>query len=506
MIEYTKRTIRIFLVAIVLSAFVPVCIMAADASLQESLNTDAGSEYAQQAVLDVLDLKQIEVLDVLKLISQKSGLNIIASNNVSGRITVYLKDMSVLEVLSVIVDSNGWAYVRENNVIKVMTAKEYESKYGYKFGQEIQTRIVQLIYANTADLVAILNQVRSSSGKVIADEKTGTLILMDESVKLDEMEDIVKRVDVPVETKIFDLSYAKAEGISAKIAEVLSPSLGTMRFDKRSNTVIVSDSKSKIKEVTQIVEAFDKQNKEVLIEAKILQIVLSDEHKMGVDWEAIVSDFHGLSLNNDFDILGPSDKKGHLSIGTIANDDYTVLIEALDTVGVTDILSSPRITTINNEEAKILVGSTEPYVTSTTTTPSSGPTTTAESVNFIEVGVKLYVTPTIHNDGFITMKIKPEISSVTGEVTTSNNNTIPVVETSEAETNVMVKDGVTIVIGGLIKEEKIRTTKKVPLLGNIPFLGNAFKNESDKVSKTEIVLFLTPHIISGDVPAPELDI
>ena len=104
------------------------------------------------------------------------------------------------------------------------------------------------------------------------------------------------------------------------------------------------------------------------------------------------------------------------------------------------------------------------------------------------------------------MKIKPEISSVTGEVTTSNNNTIPVVETSEAETNVMVKDGVTIVIGGLIKEEKIRTTKKVPLLGNIPLLGKAFKNESDKVSKTEIVLFLTPHIISGDVPATELDI
>lgn len=462
-------------------------------------------ELAEESIIDVLDLEQIEVLDVLKLISQKSGLNIIASSNVNGRVTVYLKDMKVLEILRTIVDSYGWAYVKEKNVIKVMTAREYESKYGYKFGQEIETRIVQLMYADTTDLLTILNQVRSSSGKVIVDPKTRTLVLMDERPKLDEMEHIIKRLDVAVETRVFDLSYAKVESIAKKISEVLSPNLGIMKFDERSNMVIVSDSKAKITEIAQIVEVFDKQNEEVLIEAKILQIVLSDEHKMGVDWEAIVSDIHGLSLKSDFDILGASDKKGKISIGTIASDDYTMLIEALDTVGVTDILSSPRITTINNEEAKILVGSTEPYVTSTTTTPSSGPTTTAESVNFIEVGVKLYVTPTIHNDGFVTMKIKPEISSVTGEVATSNNNTIPVVETSEAETSVMVKDGVTIVIGGLIKEEKIKTTKKVPVLGDIPLLGNVFNNESSKVSKTEIVLFLTPHIITGDVAAPDLN-
>lgn len=476
-----------------------------EASEGSVLNNGSNLASADQVVLDILDLKQMDVLDVLKLISQKSGLNIVASNNVNGRVTVYLKDMKVLEVLRIIVDSYGWAYVVESNVIKIMTAKEYETKYGYNFGQKFETRIVQLVYANTADLLAILNQVKSSSGKVIVDEKTGTLILKDESPKLDEMEQIIKKVDVSVETKIFDLNYAKAEDISNKISEVLSPSLGTMKFDNRSNTVIVSDSISKIKEITQIVEAFDKKNEQVLIEAKILQIVLSDEHKMGIDWEAIVSGFHGLSLASDFDILGSSDKKGKLSIGTIASDDYTMLIEALDTVGVTNILSSPRITAVNNEEARILVGSTEPYVTSTTTTPSSGPTTTAESVNFIEVGVKLYVTPTIHKDGFVTMKIKPEISSVTGEVTTSNNNSIPVVETSEAETTVMVKDGVTIVIGGLIKDEKIKTTKKVPLLGDIPLLGHAFKNESDKVSKTEIVLFLTPHIIAGDVPAPEIN-
>ena len=173
-------------------------------------------------------------------------------------------------------------------------------------------------------------------------------------------------------------------------------------------------------------------------------------------------------------------------------------LEALETIGDTNTLSSPSIIAVNNQEAKILVGSTEPYVTTTTTTPASGPTTTAESVNFIDVGVKLYVTPTIHRDNFVTLNIKPEVSTVTSTITTSNNNTIPIVDTSEAETIVMVKSGVTIIIGGLIKEERIESINKVPLLGDVPLLGMAFRNDDLLVRKTETVIFLTPTIISGD--------
>ncbi|HNV24583.1 MAG TPA: type II and III secretion system protein, partial [Candidatus Omnitrophota bacterium] len=142
---------------------------------------------------------------------------------------------------------------------------------------------------------------------------------------------------------------------------------------------------------------------------------------------------------------------------------------------------------------------TEPYVTSTTTTPSSGPATTAESVHFIDVGVKLYVTPTIHHDDFITMKIRPEISSVVDNLTTGTNNIIPIVETSQAETQVMVKNGVTIVIGGLIKQEQIKTTRKIPFLGSVPLVGVAFRSTYQKEVKTEIVIFLTPKIMTGDI-------
>ena len=126
-----------------------------------------------------------------------------------------------------------------------------------------------------------------------------------------------------------------------------------------------------------------------------------------------------------------------------------------------------------------------------------------ESVNFIDVGVKLYVTPPIHDDDYITMKIKPEVSSVTRFVTTGNNNTIPVVETSQAETTVMVKNGVTIVIGGLIKDEKIDSVNKIPILGDLPILGAAFRNKNQLLRKTELVIFLTPQIISGDTRTEE---
>jgi TonB family protein len=157
--------------------------------------------------------------------------------------------------------------------------------------------------------------------------------------------------------------------------------------------------------------------------------------------------------------------------------------------------------TLNNQEARIMVGVKDAYITSTTSQGSSGQTVTSQSVNFVETGLKLNVTPTVSRDGFISMKIKPEISSATttdikseGQITQ-----IPIVTTSEAETTVMVKDGITIVIGGLKKDKRVKTVKKIPLFGDIPGLGFFFRSTSDEVTKTELVILLTPHIIGGDI-------
>ena len=454
----------------------------------------------KSSMIDSLELKNVDIIDVLKLIADKSGLDIVAGRDVVGKVSIYLKEVSVKDALRIILDSYNLAYAEDNGVIRIMTDKDFQLKYGYKFGERIETRILKLNYSDVSELGIVLNQMKTIVGRIIPEKTTNTLIIMDIPEKIDILENFVKQVDVPRKTKVFELNYATAEDVSKKITETLTKNIGKVEIDARSNKIIVTDIPVRMAQIENIIRAVDVKVKEVLIEARIVQIVLSDQYQMGVNWEAVVSNYHKLDLSNNFQILDSSSttRQGKLSIGTIADDDYTTLIQALQTVGTTNLLSSPRITVINNKEAKIIVGSTEPYTTSTTVTPASGPTTTSESVNFIEVGVKLYVTPTVHNDGYITMQIKPEVSSVTRTITTSNNNTIPVVETSQAETTVAVKDGVTIVIGGLMKDEKIKTVKRVPLLGSIPAIGAAFRSTDDSVKKTELVIFLTPRIITGD--------
>ncbi|MFC1704076.1 secretin N-terminal domain-containing protein [Candidatus Omnitrophota bacterium] len=467
------------------------------AELKES-QPEPDGENKKEIILDTLELSGMDILAVLKLISKKSGLNIVAGKNVAGKVTIYLKEVEVWDALNIILSANNLAYEEKEGIIQVMTDRDYELLYGKKFGDKSKAKVINLRYAGAADLLPILNQMKSIIGKVMADEQSNTIVMIDTPDNLIDMERFIERVDVPVITKVFDLNYTKAEELEKQVSELLTKNVGTIKIDVRTNKIIIKDTPEKMKEVETIIGAFDERHKEVLIEAKIVKVILSDQYKMGVDWEYIFSKYHDLSFAGNFDILSSSEKFGKVSIGTLETDDYTAFIEALNTIGETNTLSSPRITAINNEEAKILVGSTEPYVTSTTTTSASGPSTTAESVNFIEVGVKLYVTPTISKDNFITMKIKPEVSAVDRFLTTSNNNSIPIVETSEAETSVMVKDGATIVIGGLIKDELIKTVNKTPVLGDIPIVGHMFRSVDNLKRKTELVIFLTPHIITGE--------
>ncbi len=464
--------------------------VSAPGALSDELNT---------VKIDHLELKDMDIMDVLKLIAQKTGLNIIVGKGVQGKVTIYLNGVSATEALRIILDANGLAYKYDDGIVRVMTAQEYERRYGQVFGGKSQTKVYHLNYAKAEDLSPLIEHLKSSTGKIISDLKSNTIVVMDARENAEMIEALIREVDIPVEVEVFELNYAKVEDIVAKIEPLITQSVGSVRFDERSNKIIVTDKPSKMGVIARLIREFDVQDRQVLIEAKIVQIQLSDSYELGVDWKAVFPGMDDLTAQSDFDVISNSESnRGKLQIGTITTNNYTAMIEALQTIGKTNVLSSPSITVVNNQEAKILVGTTQPYVTTTTTTPASGPTTVSESVNFIEVGVKLYVVPTIHSDGFITMKIKPEVSTALTPITTGQNNEIPVVETSEAETIVRIKDGVTVVIGGLIKDEKRSTIKKVPLLGNVPLLGKFFRNTDDSVVKTEIAIFLTPRVMIGD--------
>jgi type II secretory pathway component GspD/PulD (secretin) len=177
---------------------------------------------------------------------------------------------------------------------------------------------------------------------------------------------------------------------------------------------------------------------------------------------------------------------------------YEVLFKFLQTIGEARVLSSPRITVTNNQEAKIHVGERQAYITSTTTTGSTGQNTVAESVTFVDVGIELSVTPTINDDGFITMKIKPSISSVKSTLVTASGNSIPIIDTSEAETTVMIKDKTSVVIAGLRKDEWTTADERVPYFSKVPVFGSLFKSSSKKKERTEVIVLLTPHITDGE--------
>ncbi len=532
-----------------------------DQNEEETLPPSESAEKLLSSRISSLELKDMDINDVLKLIASKTGLNIIAGRNISGRVSLFVQNIDVRDALTVILDANGLAYGESMGIVKIMTAAEYEQMYGRKFGQNIQSKIIPLKTMKAADAVTLLSQIKSPTGKIIADEGTNTLFLedvpsrltdmaaylektdvpvvsevfriehvsaeglqttiekmltpklgassfdafsnkifvKDTPAKLAEVKELIKQIDLPMTTELFDINYAKAEDVLKTVTNLLTKDIGRAQFDSRSNSLIVTDIPPRMEEIRKVIAGLDKYEKEVLIEARIVQIVLKDGSQMGVDWEGIVSKYQNLSFGNDYTLGDAVKPKSTVSIGTLSEDKYAIVLQAINTMGKSKTLSNPRIAVLNNQEAKILVGSSKAYVTSTTTTTSGAPSTTAESVNFIDLGVKLAVTPTIHEDGFITMKIKPEVSSATTDVVTSEGNKIPVKDTSELETVVRVKDGVTIIMGGLIKDEISNNQSKVPVLGDVPLLGKAFRNEDKSVEKTEIVIFLTPRIITGDV-------
>ncbi|MBN1384578.1 MAG: hypothetical protein JW983_06860 [Elusimicrobia bacterium] len=451
-----------------------------------------------------LDLRGMDILAVLKIISKKSGLNIVAGNNVRGDVTIYLNNVDVIDAFKIILEMNSLAYRMDGDIVQVITVQDYERIYGKKFYDKTIIEVVPLKYAKAQVIGKMIELFKSKVGQIIPDNGSNCLILIDtpDSIKL--LKKLISNFDVRMETKVFALNYAKIDDILPKLKNIASPELGEIQADKRTSQVIVTDFPEKMEEISKFIATVDKKHKEVLIEAKIVQILLGNEFKMGVNWEYVFKNINTKSISGKVEgnlTALPVGSSGiNLSVGTLEIDDFTVLLDFLQTIGKTNLLSSPRIAALEGEEAKILVGTKEAYVTTSVTTAGSGVSTTAESVTFVDVGVKLYVTPTIGDDGYVTMKIRPEVSSVDRTLTTAQGNTVPIVRTSETETTVMVKDGVTVVIGGLIEQRKEKRVSGIPLLVHIPILGLPFRRTTYENVKTELSVFLTPRIMTGDVP------
>ncbi len=287
-------------------------------------------------------------------------------------------------------------------------------------------------------------------------------------------------------TEVFIIRYATAGDISGAIRSVLSDR-GEISTDNRTNSLIITDIPRKLNEIERLLPILDSPTAQVMIEAKLVEIDTSVRNEFGIDWTAgnlnrsDVLTHGGISTN-----LAVGDPTGTITFGQILNTvDLNATISYLEQTNRAHILSEPRIAIIDNMTGYVHSGKIVPI-----TLQDAADNTYVQMYN---VGVMLTVTPHINADNNITLELQPTVSDLSGESTAEQQ---PIILTQEANTTLMIDDGATAVIAGIMRSKVTEVEKRVPILGHIPLIGDLlFTYTSETIEQTELVIFVTPHII-----------
>ncbi len=327
---------------------------------------------------------------------------------------------------------------------------------------------------------------------------------------------------------LFSPVYIFAQEQNSNIKNLLS-SEGKVLYGNEQNSLVVIDYPENVERVKEYLDMIDVPSQQVMIEARVVEVKLQKEHALGVNWQLLADKKH-MSLGR-LDV-GSSSTLGQFADGLKQNISYkntnyppitgttsespftfgifdeniNLILQTLANSLNTNILSAPRVTTVNNREAEIKVIQSLPWAEpDVQVSGESGSVTVSWTINFEEVGIILKVTPIINDDDNITMVLNPEVSDKVSDYSltvtqgsTSVPYTVPVIDKRSASTKVVVKNGQTLIIGGLIKEKITKGETKVPLLGDIPFLGYLFKSKKDTADKTELLIFISPTVITPE--------
>ncbi len=407
---------------------------AAEAEVQQSLNG--------QSIQTISFKKDMPITDALRMLAQMYQKNIVPSAAVDGIVTVTnLYDVTFEEAMQAILGTHK--YEVKGNFIKVYTNEEFMQDKS-----RFENAIISLYYINAAEAQKLTEPLLSEFGRL---------------------------------------------GVTSPAELDTEPGQGGDTLAIRDR-LVVNDYPENIRSIRETLEEVDIQPPQVLIEVTYLKAVLDEKTEFGIDWQNL-SAAHGLSLG-----LGVSGESvsgfasgvgaGGLTVG-ILEDNVEVLIRALDTITDTTVLANPKIMALNKQAGKIIIGERDGYLSSQSV--SDGGTSTQE-VAFLETGTVLEFRPFICKDGMIRMELYPKQSD--GDVVSIGDFVLPNETTTEVMTNVMVKDGKTIVLGGLFQEETTLGHTQVPLLGDLPIIGDLFRGVDDQSVRTELIVLITPHIIN----------
>ena len=454
-----------------------VAAVLAAAALAAAIAPAAWPQESSGVVVDDFGTVDIAVQDtdlaqVLQMLALESRRNIITSKRVSARVTANLFDVNFKEALDAILKVNGYGYIEQGNFIYVHTLDEIAEIERSRKTRE--SRRFQLEHIAPQDAMEFVQPLVSERGRL---------------------------------------------SVAGEVERGFQPGTSTGGEDSWAYgaMLVVNDFPENLQAIANLLAEIDTPPKQVVVEATVVETKVNEDNAFGVDFSVLLggpmfSDFASpLAVVNQLinpGILGPSTPDqaeavvstvggtagpGGLKVGVVQGD-VSVFLRVLDQVTDTTVLARPRVMALNRQRAQVLVGRRLPYLSSTQTE-----TSTTQTVNFLDTGIRLIFRPFISSDGSIRLELAPSVSSATLINSTAGSDSgqrVPEENVSEITTNVRLQDGQTLVLGGLFTEDTTITRRQVPWLGDIPVVGAAFSGQDDTIVRREIIFLITPTIMN----------
>ncbi len=429
-----------------------------------------------------LNFQDISVRAVLQLLADASGQNIVVSDSVGGSVTLRLQNVPWDQALAIILQTKGLGDVREGNVILVAPQEELAARQKAELATEnsveqlepLRAEYLQINYAKAADLASLIksqsNSLLSKRGNVAVDDRTNTLLLQDTPENLEQINRLVARLDVPVRQVEIE---ARVVLVNDDFNRQLGSTLGFTDVAANGQTGLVT--------TTGTAAGTD----------SIISSALTNDQANGSPFPVCVPT--GTNAANRYNVNLPvGTPDGSIAVGILSASHLVDLeLSAAEAETEAKDISSPRVITANQKQATIMQGVEIPYQQSA----SSG----ATSISFKNAVLQLQVTPQITPDNRIILDLDVRDDEVGQVVVESGGVNVPAIDTREVTTQVLVNDGQTVVLGGILTTQDSDVVNKVPWLGDIPILGTLFKNTNRTNNKDELLIFVTPKIIRQGV-------
>ncbi len=484
------------------------------------------------------DLKGNELKNVVRRVSEITGENIVIRNGVSGRVSGFLQDVPFQQGMNTILKNSGFIIREREGIYTVDRSGRSMSKNGEDNGKSFWVNVNDGLISmdvTKAKIPALIREIAFQTnvnlinyelpqGRITAKttdltlEETLAYLFRGTNVTYRKENDIYiigdKSTSGIATNELIELQHIRADVAIGLIPQSIIQG-ATVKVVKEQNGLMVIGTNDIILELKSFIEEIDHPTPQILIEALVVDLKSTDLFELGATLgysqqpdsgfasgtfatfmeDGLTIQGDGPSANSLFEIDG--DLFGINNLGVLP-DDFYYRINALSQEGVMNVRSRPQISTLNGHKASIEIGTTQYYILkSSTPLKSQQDVVVQEDERFetIEANVSLEITPWVSASGGVTTEIHPEFNTPVGDL---NSDVPPTIQSRVLDSTVRLKDGETIVLGGLIQEKKIRNLNKVPILGDIPLLGKLFTNRSTDKQKSELVIFLTPHVFYGD--------